>query len=297
MRLRVFTTMWFGWAPIAAQTVLAPEVLQLAPIKQHMKQRLEQMPNYHEPQLLVKWPVCPLVEGTPLSDRLLRVGLIVPSSNTVMEPDFHRHIGKTAVVSTTRLFLEDVTRDQELAMLENDLPRAVELIRTTAPDVVVFGCTSAGALGTLAHDEGIGERIRRGTGAPVVTALGAVVSKVRAIDPRRIAVFTPYTDDLTSRIASSLTEAGYPPIQAVGMGIRANLDIGRVPTPEVIRFVESRMEGCSPDCVFLSCTNWQSTAAIETLQAKLGVPVLTSNQAAMDAVLRLAAAASSTQRG
>jgi hypothetical protein len=36
----------------------------------------------------------------------------------------------------------------------------VELIRTTAPDVVVFGCTSAGALGTLAHDDGIGEIIK-----------------------------------------------------------------------------------------------------------------------------------------
>ena len=232
-----------------------------------------------------------------MSDCLLRVGLIVPSSNTVMEPDFHRHLGKAAVVSTTRIFLEDVTRDQELAMLENDLHRAIELIRTTAPDVVVFGCTSAGALGTSAHDEGIGERIRQGAEAPVVTVLGAVVSKVRALDPRRIAVFTPYTDDLTNKIASSLTEAGYPPIKAAGMGIRANLDIGRVPTSEIIRFVESQMEGCSPDCIFLSCTNWQSTAAIEPLQTKLGMPILTSNQAALDAVLRLANAAGSAQRG
>ena len=74
-----------------------------------------------------------------MSDRLLRVGFIVPSSNIVMEPDFHRHLGQTAVVSTTRIFLENVTRDQELAMLEKDLHRAIELIRTTAPDVVVFG--------------------------------------------------------------------------------------------------------------------------------------------------------------
>ena len=74
----------------------------------------------------------------------LRIGLIVPSSNTVMEPDFHRHLGQTAIVSTRRIFLETVTREAETRMLEEDLPKAAELIRTTAPDVVVFGCTSAG---------------------------------------------------------------------------------------------------------------------------------------------------------
>jgi len=176
-----------------------------------------------------------------------------------------------------------------LRTLDNDLPKATELIRTTAPDVVIFGCTSAGALGTLAHDREIGERIRKGAGAPAVTVLEAVLTKVRAINPRKIAVFTPYTEDLTNSIASSLREAGYPPVKAVGMGIRGNLDIGRVPPPEVIRFVESQLKGCSPDCVFLSCTNWRSVEAIEPLQRKLGIPIVTSNQAAADAVRRVGA--------
>jgi maleate isomerase len=228
-------------------------------------------------------------ESTALKDRPLRIGLIVPSSNTVMEPDFHRQIGPTAIVSTTRIFLEEVTREEELRMLDNDLPKAAELIRTTAPDVVIFGCTSAGALGTLAHDREIGERIRKRAGAPAVTVLEAVLTKVRAIDPREIAVFTPYTEDLTNAIASSLTEAGYPPVKAVGMGIRENLDIGRVPPSEVIQFVESQLNGCSPDCVFLSCTNWRSVEAIEPLQSKLGIPIVTSNQAAVDAVRRIRA--------
>jgi maleate isomerase len=228
-------------------------------------------------------------ELTDRKDRPLRVGLIVPSSNTVMEPDFHQQIGRTAIVSTTRIFLEEVTREAELWMLDNDLPKAAELLRTTAPDVVIFGCTSAGALGTLAHDLEIGERIRQGAGAPAVTVLEAVLRKVRAIDPRKIAVFTPYTEDLTNHIASSLAEAGYPPVKAVGMGIRRNLDIGRVPPSEVIRFVESQLTGCSPDCVFLSCTNWRSVEAIEPLQRKLGMPIVTSNQAAVDAVRRVGA--------
>jgi maleate isomerase len=218
----------------------------------------------------------------------LRIGLIVPSSNTVMEQDFHRQLGRDYVVSTTRLFLENVTREAEVRMLEG-LTKAVELIWTTAPDVVVFGCTSAGALGTLAHDNGIGETIGRGSNAIAVTVLRAVLMQLRAHAPRKVAVFTPYVEDLTTSIASSLAEAGFPPLKATGMGIHANLEIGRVTPAEIVGFVESQLEGCAPDCVFLSCTNWRAIEAIEPLHGILGIPIISSNQAAIDMVRKEAA--------
>src|SRR5207248_4809654 len=126
----------------------------------------------------------------------------------VMESDFHRHIGAAGIVSTTRIFLEDVTREEEVRMLEDSLPQAVDLIRTTAPDVVVFGCTSAGALGRLDHDDSIGEMIATETGAKAVTVLRAVLTQLRAFQPRKLAVFTPYIQDLTDSVAHSLAEAG-----------------------------------------------------------------------------------------
>jgi maleate isomerase len=105
-------------------------------------------------------------------------------------------------------------------------------------------------------------------------------------------VFTPYLDELTKRIASSLSEAGFPPVKAAGMKIRANLEIGRVTPAQIAGFVESQLEGLSPDCVFLSCTNWRAIDALESLRGKLGIPVVSSNQAAID-VLRDAGESSS----
>jgi maleate isomerase len=226
--------------------------------------------------------------------KALRIGLIVPSSNTVMEPDFHRNLGQPAIVSTTRIFLETVTREAETRMLEEDLPQAAELIRTTAPDVVVFGCTSAGALGSLAHDRAIGERIEKVTGARVITVLQAVLSQLHVIGPRKLAVFTPYIPDLTNGVASSLAEAGFPPLKAIGMGIQANLEIGRVAPAEIVDFVESQIEGSAPDCIFLSCTNWRAIEAIEPLHRKLGIPIVSSNQSAIDMVRKGAATSDSS---
>jgi maleate isomerase len=216
-----------------------------------------------------------------------RVGLIVPSSNTVMEPAFHRHL-PNAIVSTTRILLEEVTPEAELRMLEEDLPRAAVLVKTTIPDIVVFGCTSAGSLGGLGQDDGIRKMLEQRTGATVMTIVRSVLAGLRRSGSRKVAVFTPYEQELTRSIAQSLEQGGYMVVKAEGMGIRRNFEIGKVPPPEIARFVEPRMQNVDADSVVLSCTNWQALEALDALQDRLGIPILSSNQAAIEAV-RLAA--------
>ena len=214
----------------------------------------------------------------------LRVGLIVPSSNTVMEPDFHRQLGGQCVVSTSRIYLEQVTRDEEELMISDELPKALRLIRTTAPHVIVFGCTSAGSLGGIDSDAEIARRIEDLTGAKALTVVGSVVRQLKAIRPRKVAVFTPYRDDLTLSVAQCVVEAGYRLGKTAGMGILANRDIGRVSPAEIVQFVESHMDRADADCVFLSCTNWQAIEAIPALTDRLSLPVISSNQATIEAV-------------
>lgn len=216
----------------------------------------------------------------------MRTGLIVPSSNTVMEPDFHRVLPQ-ALLSTTRIFLEDVTREAELRMLSEDLPHAIRLIRTTAPDVVVFGCTSAGSLGTLQHDRALARQIAEETGAIAVTIMRAVLDQLTALLPRQLAILTPYEPELTASVAASVAEGGFPAIHVAGMGIRENLRIGRVSPAEIVAFAESQLDGLRPDALFLSCTNWRSVEALDILRSRLGIPVIASNQCAIDAVRRL----------
>jgi maleate isomerase len=213
-----------------------------------------------------------------------KVGLIVPSSNTVMEPDFHRALGRECAISTARIYLEQVTRDSEKSMVEDDLPNALRLIKTTEPHVVVFGCTSAGSLGGLESDTGIARRIEQLTGASGLTVVGSVVEQLKAIGPRRVAVFTPYEEELTLSVAQCVVDAGYQLAKTAGMGIRSNRDIGRVTAGEIVEFVDAQIQGVDADCIFLSCTNWQAIDAIDAVTARLGLPVISSNQATIAAV-------------
>jgi maleate isomerase len=216
-----------------------------------------------------------------------RVGLIVPASNTVMEPDFHRQLGTRCAIGTDRMFQVNVTRESEVTMLEEEFPHALRSIKTTAPHVIVFGCTSAGSLGGLQHDVKLGARIQEQTGAHGVTVVTSVVEQLRAIAPQKVAIFTPYHEDLTKSVAECVVEAGYQVVKTSGMGMVDNLDIGKVTPGEILSFVERQMNGVSPDCIFLSCTNWQAVDAISQVKARFGLPVVSSNQATIDAVRRL----------
>ena len=222
-----------------------------------------------------------------------RVGLIVPSSNTVMEPDFHRELGAGCAISTSRVYLEQVTREAEQTMIDDDLPKALRLVKTTDPHVIVFGCTSAGSLGGLQSDTAIARRIEELTGVRALTVVGSVVEQLHAIRPRQVAVFTPYREELTRTVAECVVQAGYQLGTTAGMGILANREIGQVAPDEIVEFVAGRMAGASADCIFLSCTNWQAIDAIAAVKARFGVPVITSNQATIAAVRQAALGAPS----
>ena len=204
-----------------------------------------------------------------------------------MEPDFHRALGGSCLISTTRILLEQVTREAETRMIEEELPRALRLIETTKPDAVVFGCTSAGSLGGIAFDANIGKTIKEQTGTRGITVVASVLALLRRSVMRRVAVFTPYREELTASVSGCILEAGYEVVHSAGMGLLNNLDIGNVPPAEIIRFVGTEMRSVrqSPDCLFLSCTNWQAVAALDELRDKFNLPVISSNQAVIDALL------------
>ena len=222
-----------------------------------------------------------------MGSETFRVGLIVPSSNTVMEPDMHRELGDSCAISTSRTLLEETTREAEIRMLTEELPRSIRLIATTDPHVTVFGCTSAGSLGGVAHDQEIGENIERETGGKGVTVVASVLAQLQRLRVRRLAVFTPYLEELTESVTGCFSEGDYELVKVAGMGILKNRDIGEVTPEEIEEFVATHMEGVEADCIFLSCTNWQAIGAIASLGERYGIPVISSNQATIAAVREL----------
>lgn len=111
----------------------------------------------------------------------LRVGLLVPSSNTVMEPDFARGLPDDVTLHTGRMLLDEVTPDGERRMLDEATVPTATALGTAEPHLVVFGCTSAGALRGLDADAEMSARIAEVTGAPTVPVIQAERDRLRAL--------------------------------------------------------------------------------------------------------------------
>ena len=130
-----------------------------------------------------------------------RIGLIVPSSNTTMEVDFYNHLEPKATVHIARMYLDTTTKEAEEVMVRESTPEAADMIRTLYPHVTVFGCTSGGSIFGMAYDKKIADDLSEWTGAAkTITVLGAVGERLRLAKAKRIAVFTPYEDDLNQTI-------------------------------------------------------------------------------------------------
>lgn len=224
------------------------------------------------------------------SMRPLRVGLMVPSSNTVMEIDFHRNLPpERFTVHTARIFLESTTREGEERMINEFVPRASADLKTLLPDIVVFGCTSAGSLYGMAFDRKICSDVGRATGGRAISVLSSVSEELKSAGASRIAVITPYIDELNSTIKRSLEEDGFGVASIDGMSISHNYKIGTVSPSEIVQFAKQKLSKTTAGCIFFSCTNLRAVEALPELKRIFSMPIVTSNQAAIDAVKRAAA--------
>ncbi len=210
-----------------------------------------------------------------------RVGVLVPSSNTVLEVDLYRHLPVDCTVHTARMRLIATTPEAEAEMLDRyALPVATDLA-TARPEVVLFGCTSAGALRGREYDRELCDRIGKICGCPVVSVIVAVRERLRSVGTARVGVITPYVEELNARIATSLEGEGLKVVAIRGLGITENFEIAAVSPEEIVTFAIQALSDVEFDALFVSCTNFRGIEAASQLEQTFQRPVVTSNSAAL----------------
>ena len=216
-----------------------------------------------------------------------RVGLIVPSPNTVAETEFWRMAPDGVTIHTTRMLLAEKSKDPLKAM-EAYLPRVLEELRGLEVDVVAYGCT-ASALKTpheQTRDAIAGELER-----PTVTTMGSVLAAFEAFGVKSVAVGSPYTDDINhaerryfERQGLTVTaDEGVMLFEAQKRGRHMNL----VP-PDAVEGLAESIDSPEADAIFLSCSDMATLGSLDRLEDKLGKPVISSAQATFWGALRAA---------
>ncbi len=230
----------------------------------------------------------PLYEkGKKAVEKAFRVGLLVPSSNTVMEVDLYRNLPAPITVHPARMYLEETTPEGERRMISEEVPKAALLLKTLRPDLVVFGCTSAGALFGPDFPQELHRKIGAVVGCPVLEILSAVSEELNRVQAKRLAALTPYSPELNRPVKRSLEALGFEVLSIDGMGITVNFELA-APTPqEIVAFARKSSISAKAEALFISCTNFRALEAIPLLRKHFNLPIITSNQAIVERIKRI----------
>lgn len=201
---------------------------------------------------------------TAFSRCTMHLGLIVPSSNTVMEEELSRYV----IVHSTRIALKTVD-EASLKDMNTEVEKAVQLLTDCNPAVIVYGCTS----GSFIEDI---KKSFAATTIPVVTTSEAVVNALEALHAGSVSVGTPYTDAINQKEKTFLESHGFTVPDIEGLNLTDNTEIGKQETAyELAKSLKKA------DAIFISCTNFRTFNVIQKLEDELGIPVISSNSASL----------------
>jgi len=214
-----------------------------------------------------------------------RIGLIIPSSNRMVEQEMVPALPAGVAAHVTRLRMTGANR----LPFEQLLPRIEEAARALTDascDVVAFHCTANSMDGGKAGEESILAALARAGATRATTTITAIQRAFGALGARRIVLITPYSAAVTEHEAAFLRAAGYEMSSAKGFALAGSDAYCATPS----QFWRDRtIEAARPDadCYLISCANISVFPVIAALETRLERPVVTSNQAVIWDALRL----------
>jgi maleate isomerase len=211
-----------------------------------------------------------------------RLGVLVPSGNTVAEPELRAMLPAGVGLFVTRLPLTGSSEAELLAMLET-LEAGTKLLADAQPDAIAFHCTAVSTFAPHMAGE-IRARMERASliqalaTADAILAALAVLRTDNIARATRILLVTPYIDSVHQREIEYLTAAGFQIAGGGCMGIATNAEMARIPPETIAGRVLAEALHVQADVCFISCTAIRSAGLIAPLERALGIPVITSNQ-------------------
>lgn len=229
----------------------------------------------------------------------VRLGMLVPSSNTVLEPVTTAMIAGLPEASAhfARFKVTEIALSkQALGQFDDaEILRAAELLAHAKVDVIGWSGTSASWLGFDA-DERLCRRITEATGIPACTSVLALNALFARGGVRRFGLVTPYLDDVQARIAAHYAAAGFECASERHLGLRDNFSFAQV-DEHTLRVMVREVAAARPDAIAILCTNLRGAPLVAALEAETGIPIYDSVATVAWQALRLAHVDTARVRG
>ncbi|KAA0090837.1 GAF domain-containing protein [Mycolicibacterium sp. P1-18] len=204
-----------------------------------------------------------------------RLGFICPSSNTAFEPAAWALLADGASMHVTRVGVTRIALESasDVQFDVSGMTAAARLLAEARVDVVAWAGTSGSWLG-VDRDRALCDALAAAAGVPATTSTLAVLEACRAYGVDRLGLVSPYTADVSARIAEELGRNGIQVVDEQYRGLATNFDFASVGPDDVASMIAAAAHGA--DAVAVMCTNVDGVAPAARVGAQLGTPVFDS---------------------
>jgi maleate isomerase len=231
--------------------------------------------------------------------RPIRLGVLTPSSNTALEPLTSAIAASVPGCSAhfSRFTVTEIALSaQALGQFDDSkILAAAELLADAKVDAIGWSGTSSGWLG-FERDRVLCERIRERTGIPATTAVLALNELLALRQVKRLALVTPYTEDVQQRIVANYKTLGIEVVAERHLGIRVNHDFALVEPPRLLALMRETA-AARPQAITTFCTNLRAAPLAETVERELDIALLDTVSTTAWGLLRAAGADPAAVRG
>ena len=212
-----------------------------------------------------------------------KIGVIVPSTNTVVEHDFARVQPPGVTFHSGRFLVEapDLSTDEAflhfLDLIRQTIPTAVRDLMTCKPDYLLMGMSAETFWGGKEGNEAFSARVREIAGDIGITSGAAACNAaLELLGVSRIACLTPYQPAADEQVYGYFTECGFDVKRVRGLRCESATSIADV-TPETLVEVLQEIDGDDIDAIVQCGTNLSMVEVADQAERWLGKPVLAIN--------------------
>ncbi len=216
-----------------------------------------------------------------------KFGVIGPSTNTVVQPDFEMMRPPGVTNHYSRIFtpnaqaVSNETFSAGIQAIGNNVLDAVRSVMTCAPDYLVMGMSSITFYGGVAGADAFVARIERESGVGVSIGAHSSTAALKAYGGiKRIAFLSPYYPVANAEVRRYFTELGFEVVRDIYLACKSWTGIAEVP-PDFLRgrLIELNGDGRDTDAIFQVGTNLSMVRLAAEAENWLGKPVIAINTA------------------
>ncbi|MFI6949850.1 arylmalonate decarboxylase [Streptomyces sp. NPDC050422] len=221
-----------------------------------------------------------------------KFGVIAPSTNTIVEPDFYRMAVPGVTAHFSRIHIRDQDMDGDAGMerlldqIRAEIGGACDRVMTCEPDYMVMGMSAETFWGGVEGNREFIKQIHDITGLEVATGAQACERALHLYGARRIAVVTPYQPVGDENVRRFFTELGFEVAGITGLRCPTAVSIAHVAEDELREALTSLAALPGVDAVVQCGTNLSMVRLADEAERWLGLPVIAINAATWWMALR-----------